>query len=110
MGAALTLPFATAVPWPGALADLVTDAWTIAALTPSPDAMPLRAFATLARDRKTTLVLGHEGEGLSEDALAACTHRVRIPIGRHIDSLNVATAAAIALYELDQACLLAFDV
>jgi tRNA G18 (ribose-2'-O)-methylase SpoU len=103
MGAALTLPFATAVPWPGPLADLVTDAWTIAALTPSLDAMPLRAFATLARDRKTTLVLGHEGEGLSEDALAACTHRVRIPIGRHVDSLNVATAAAIALYELDQA-------
>ena len=46
------------------------------------------------------MVLGHEGEGLTTGALEACQFRVRIPIHASMDSLNVATAAAIALYEL----------
>ena len=46
------------------------------------------------------IVLGHEGDGLSADALQACTHRARIPMTNDVDSLNVATAAAIALYEM----------
>ena len=41
-------------------------------------------------------------EGLSDAALEACTHRARIPMTNAVDSLNVATAAAIALYELHQ--------
>jgi tRNA G18 (ribose-2'-O)-methylase SpoU len=45
------------------------------------------------------LVFGHEGEGLTPAALDACTHRARIPIAAGVDSLNVAAAAAIALYE-----------
>jgi tRNA G18 (ribose-2'-O)-methylase SpoU len=102
MGATLTLPFASADPWPATLSDLVREGWTVAALTPAADAPTVRAFAPLVRNRKTTLVLGHEGDGLSDEALTACTHRVRIPMGRNADSLNVATAAAIALYELDQ--------
>ena len=34
-----------------------------------------------------------------EDLLAAATHRVRIPMVGHADSLNVATSAALVLYE-----------
>jgi alkyl sulfatase BDS1-like metallo-beta-lactamase superfamily hydrolase len=37
---------------------------------------------------------------LSDAALAACTHRARIPMTSDVDSLNVATAAAIAFYEI----------
>jgi tRNA G18 (ribose-2'-O)-methylase SpoU len=43
-------------------------------------------------------LFGHEGNGLSEAALAAADVRVRIPIAEGVDSLNVAAAAGIALY------------
>ena len=62
--------------------------------------MELRDFTSLTRPQRVAIVLGHEGDGLTEEALAACGYRVRIPIRASVDSLNVATAAAIALYEL----------
>jgi len=100
MGAALTLPFAGAEPWPATLSDLTAEGWAVAALTPAPDAMPLHDFASATRPSRVAIVLGHEGEGLTSAALGACEFRVRIPIHASVDSLNVATAAAIALYEL----------
>jgi tRNA G18 (ribose-2'-O)-methylase SpoU len=45
-------------------------------------------------------VVGAEGPGLTDPVLAACDRRVRIPMADGVDSLNVATAAAIALHEL----------
>jgi len=48
----------------------------------------------------TTFVLGAEREGLPEDLLAACDARATIPLATEADSLNVAMAGAIALYEL----------
>lgn len=102
MGAALTLPFADADPWPGTLTALAAEGWAVAALTPAPDAMPLHDFASSTRPQRVALVLGHEGAGLTPAALDACEYRVRIPIRPSVDSLNVATAAAIALYELNQ--------
>jgi 23S rRNA (guanosine2251-2'-O)-methyltransferase len=49
------------------------------------------------------LVLGHEGEGLTTGALGGCTHLARIPTTTSVDSLNVAMAAGVALYELSRA-------
>jgi RNA methyltransferase, TrmH family len=51
---------------------------------------------------QTTFVLGAEREGLPEDVLAACESRATIPVAVAADSLNVATAGAIALYELSR--------
>jgi len=100
MGAALILPFADADPWPAALTALKAEGWAVAALTPSPDAITLHEFSAATRSPRVALVLGHEGDGLTDAALDACEFRVRIPIRPAVDSLNVATAAAIALYEL----------
>lgn len=100
MAAALILPFAQADPWPAMLRELKVQGWAVAALTPAADAMPLREFASATRPQRVAFVLGHEGEGLTAGALTACEYRVRIPIHASVDSLNVATAAAIALYEL----------
>jgi tRNA G18 (ribose-2'-O)-methylase SpoU len=105
MGASLSVPFADAAPWPGVLAELyaigiATIAMTVAAGTP-----PLHEVVT-ALGRRTdalagaAIVVGHEGDGLSEGALAHCSHRARVEMEPGIDSLNVATAAALALYEL----------
>jgi tRNA G18 (ribose-2'-O)-methylase SpoU len=101
MGAVLTVPFADAQPWPATLSDLASDGWALAALTPAHDAMPLHDFSSATRPLRVAVVVGHEGGGLTDTALAACEYRVRIPMRASVDSLNVATAAAIALYELN---------
>ncbi len=46
------------------------------------------------------VLLGAEGPGLSAGALAAADRRVRIPMASGVDSLNVATAAAVAFAHL----------
>ena len=46
------------------------------------------------------LVLGSEGPGLTDRALAASDVWLRIPMAAGVDSLNVATAAAIAFAAL----------
>jgi tRNA G18 (ribose-2'-O)-methylase SpoU len=45
------------------------------------------------------LVFGAEGPGLTEAALAACDDMVEIPMPSHMNSLNVAAATAVFLYE-----------
>jgi TrmH family RNA methyltransferase len=58
---------------------------------------PLGALAPPAR---LALVVGNEGSGLSERARVRLARRVSIPIAADVDSLNVAVAAGILLYEL----------
>ncbi|HEY0808310.1 MAG TPA: TrmH family RNA methyltransferase, partial [Pseudonocardiaceae bacterium] len=60
------------------------------------DAVPLHEAA--APGRRTAILLGAEGHGLTDEALAAADERVRIPMANDVDSLNVATAAAIAFH------------
>ena len=100
MGAVLTVPFARAEPWPAALHDLRKGGVALVGLTPSPASRPIREVVADIGSTPVVLVFGHEGDGVTADALAACTHHARIPITEAVDSLNVATAAAIALYEL----------
>lgn len=99
MGHALLVPFARAAAWPGEL-DLLRDKdFRMLAMTPDPAADTLAtAMAALAEDRVAVLV-GAEGPGLTERAMRASDRRVRIPMSRGTDSLNVATAAALAFYE-----------
>jgi TrmH family RNA methyltransferase len=47
----------------------------------------------------TAIVLGGEGAGISEEALAAVSETVTIPMRPPVESLNVAIAAALMLYE-----------
>jgi TrmH family RNA methyltransferase len=46
------------------------------------------------------LVMGSEGPGLSAELSGACTRRVRIPMAGRLDSLNLAVATALMLYEM----------
>jgi len=102
MGAALTLPFADAQPWPEVLEDLHADGWTTIAMTPSPKAMPLADVVEIVRGQRVIVLVGHEGDGLLEDSLVASSYQARIPMTSGVDSVNVATAVAIALYELNR--------
>jgi tRNA G18 (ribose-2'-O)-methylase SpoU len=44
--------------------------------------------------------MGTEGDGLTEETIAACDYVVRIPMRHGVDSLNVAAAAAVSFWEL----------
>lgn len=99
MGHALLVPYAWAPDWPSDLDLLRDNGFRVLAMTPAPSAPSLAdAMAGLAGDRVAMLV-GAEGPGLSERAMRASDVRVRIPMSRGTDSLNVATAAALAFYE-----------
>lgn len=99
MGHVLHVPTAR-VRWPDALSDLVADGWEVLALTPDRKAEDLRAVAGEVAGARVALVVGAEGPGLSDAALSRASRRVRIPMAGSVDSLNVATAAAVALYAL----------
>jgi TrmH family RNA methyltransferase len=51
------------------------------------------------------LVMGSEGPGLSPDVAASCSRLVKIPMGGRLDSLNLAVATALMLYELRRGSL-----
>jgi tRNA G18 (ribose-2'-O)-methylase SpoU len=95
VGAALTVPFARLAPGEDALTVLETADIEPLALSPG-GAEPL---AGLARPPRAALLLGAEGPGLPPDVLARA-RTFRIPMATGWDSLNVASAAAIALHEL----------
>jgi TrmH family RNA methyltransferase len=59
-----------------------------------------RPLAELELRKTLTFVLGAEREGLPEDVLTRCDERVTIPQPGGAESLNVAMAGTIALYEL----------
>ena len=44
--------------------------------------------------------MGTEGDGLPHSTLTKANYVVRIPLSHHVDSLNVAAAAAVAFWEL----------
>jgi tRNA G18 (ribose-2'-O)-methylase SpoU len=98
MGSSLSLPWAR-LRGPEGLVALSRMDYTIAACVLDPEAEDIRSWA---KPDRLALVLGNEAFGLSEAWLKACESRVRIPMLGGTDSLNVATAAAIFLYELSQ--------
>lgn len=98
MGNVLRVPSAPLARWPSGLDELRAAGFRVVALTPNPDAVPLPR-AGLDGER-VALLLGAEGEGLSDAALAAADVAARIPMTAGVDSLNIATAAAVAFYIL----------
>ena len=54
----------------------------------------------LLAEEKLAIVLGSEGDGLSDDSIAGCDSTVKIPRYHGVDSLNVAAASAVAFWEL----------
>jgi tRNA G18 (ribose-2'-O)-methylase SpoU len=101
MGATLSLPFAQVTDWAVTLATLRHAGYRLVALCPGADAEDIVEVAGRAPRRpRLALLLGAEGEGLSDATRAAADVEVRIPMAAGIDSLNVAAACGIALHRL----------
>lgn len=95
VGSVLTLPYARSGSAPAMVDALQMGGFSVVALSP-------RGAADLwdvPRSGRVALLLGTEGEGLPETLLSRLK-TVRIPMHTGLDSLNVATTAAVALYEL----------
>ena len=54
----------------------------------------------LRQEEKLAILMGSEGDGLTDDTLASCDFTVKIPMYHSVDSLNVAAASAVAFWEL----------
>ncbi len=54
----------------------------------------------LQAEEKLALILGSEGDGLTNDTIASCDYTVLIPMYHGVDSLNVAAASAVAFWQL----------
>jgi tRNA G18 (ribose-2'-O)-methylase SpoU len=102
MGATLQMPFArvTADGWLEVIARLRAAGFSTIALTPRDPSETLADFAARPRIARTALIVGTEGGGLSPAIEVAADVRVRIPMAVGVDSLNLAVATGIAMYEL----------
>lgn len=99
MGTVFQVPWARLESWPGDLAVLRDQGFTVAAMELTADAVDLDDLAARNPDR-LALVLGTEGAGMSAETLAAVDLAVKIPMRAGVDSLNVAAASAVAFWEL----------
>lgn len=100
MGAVFSLPWARLTHHD--LGVLKTAGFEIVAMALREDSLELRDYAAEVRSlpRKLAVVMGTEGEGISNTWLHQADKVVRIPMAVGIDSLNVAAASAVACYEL----------
>jgi tRNA G18 (ribose-2'-O)-methylase SpoU len=102
MAAVLAVPYARMTDWRQGLQEIRAAGFRLLALTPAPDAMPISAVVgvTGGPGERVALLLGTEGDGLSARWRDQADVSVRIPMNCLVDSLNVASAAAIACYVL----------
>ncbi len=99
MGTVFQVPWTRIDPWPGGIDQLKAHGFTVAALALRPDAVSLDDLAADPPER-LALILGAEGDGLSAATVDSADLAVRIPMAGGVDSLNVAAAAAVALWAL----------
>jgi len=94
MGALLRLPVTQADDLPAALRDSILPCY---AAVPDRDAGSIRG-----RDftRGGVIAVGSEAHGLSEETIAACGHKITVPMQGRAESLNAAAAAAILMWEM----------
>lgn len=85
-------------PHPG-MERLKAMGFATAAMALSDDSVSIREPSLMAEE-KLAIILGTEGDGLSDGTICACDYTVRIPMSHGVDSLNVAAASAVAFWQL----------
>lgn len=95
VGSVLSLPYAKGEGARDLLQGLTDAGFAIWALSPRGET----AIGLIAPSARLALVAGTEGEGLP-DTILSQFHTARVPQAPGLDSLNVATACGIALYQM----------
>jgi len=99
MGTVFQVPWTRAESWPSVLDELRAQGFVVAGMALAEGAVPLDEFAA-RQHPKIALVMGAEGDGMTRLALVHVDVPVVIPMSGGVDSLNVAAASAVALWEL----------
>jgi tRNA G18 (ribose-2'-O)-methylase SpoU len=99
MGTVFQVPWTRLPEWREARGILHEQGFHLAAFALAEGAVPLDEFAGAPPER-VALLFGAEGDGLSRRALEAADSVVTIPMAGGVDSLNVAAASAVAVWEL----------
>ncbi|MDX6249931.1 MAG: hypothetical protein QOF10_3291 [Kribbellaceae bacterium] len=97
MGTVFQVPWTRLSSWPGDLRRLQDRGFVAAALALTDDSISLDELVA-ARHEKLALIFGTEGHGLKQHVLDRADVTVRIPMAGGVDSLNVASSAAVAFY------------
>ncbi|WP_425308622.1 RNA methyltransferase [Ammonicoccus fulvus] len=101
MGAVFSLPWARLTDWAGAVPMMREAGYRTVALALADGARDIgEVAAELGPDEKVAILLGTEGDGLSQRWISDADDVAIIPMQAGIDSLNVAAAAAVACYVL----------
>ena len=105
MGALFTVPWTRIPQWPASMDLLKGLGFITVAISPqnvgSQESQDLREFAARPLNR-VALILGTEGEGITAASLDTCDHSVHIPMSNAVSSLNVASAAAVVFWALQE--------
>ncbi|MAU39305.1 MAG: rRNA methyltransferase [Actinobacteria bacterium] len=97
MGQVFSVPHTQVLSIPKAISALTGKGFLTIALTPDPKSENLSAILE-ETSQSIALIIGSEGFGLSTNSLTAADCTAQIPMHNNVDSLNVATSLAIALY------------
>lgn len=90
------------VPWTwldGPITSLHEYGFRTAAMALSDNSISLDD-ARLKEEPRLAVIMGTEGDGLPQQTISEADYTVKIPMAHHVDSLNVAAAAAVAFWEL----------
>ena len=100
MGTVFQIPWTFTGDWPGeGMAQLSRLGFRTAAMALSNDSVSIDDRRLMAEER-LAVILGSEGDGLTETTIARCDYTVKIPMYHGVDSLNVAAASAVAFWQL----------
>ena len=100
MGTVFQIPWTFTGDWPGeGMAQLNRLGFRTAAMALSDDSVSIDDRRLMAEE-KLAVILGSEGDGLTETTIARCDYTVKIPMYHGVDSLNVAAASAVAFWQL----------
>ena len=100
MGTVFQIPWTFTLSWPEeGMRQLADLGFRTAAMALSDDSVSIDD-PKLAAEEKLAIVLGSEGDGLTDTTIASCDYTVKIPMYHGVDSLNVAAASAVAFWQL----------
>ena len=99
MGTVFQIPWTFLEKETGLIPTLHTLGFKTAAMALTDNSIPID-HPQLMEAEKLAIILGSEGDGLTEETIAASDYVVRIPMAHGVDSLNVAAASAVAFWEL----------
>ncbi|GAA2832357.1 RNA methyltransferase [Kribbella solani] len=97
MGTVFQVPWTRLHSWPGDLRHLQDNGYVAAAMALTDDSITLDELSA-RKDEKLVLIFGTEGHGLKPNVLNQADLTVQIPMSGGVDSLNVASSAAVAFY------------